>query len=133
MKKRLTIGLITAVVLTGAAYVFKAPLRDFVSQFPAFRQLLGKKTVEEQLETYGAAARTRLRAKFNEKGFLYPPAKLTMLAFKDTRMLEVYVGSADGLFQHLHTYPILGASGKLGPKLREGDFQCLKGVSIGVS
>lgn len=128
LKKRLTIGLITAVVLTGAAYLFRAPLRDYISQFPAFRQLFGKKTVEEQIETYGATVRTRLHAMFKEKGFLYPPAKLTMLAFKNTRMLEVYVAASDGMFQHLHTYPILGASGRLGPKLREGDFQVPEGV-----
>lgn len=128
LKKRLTIGLITAVVLSGAVFLLRAPLREFMSQNPAFRQLLGKKTVQDQIETYGAAVRARLHAMFKEKGFEYPPAKLTMLAFKDTRMLEVYVGSNDGIFQHLHTYPVLGASGRLGPKLREGDFQVPEGV-----
>ncbi len=128
LKKRLTIGLIAAVVVAGGVFLLREPIREFISQYPAFRQLLGKKTVEEQIQTYGDVARARLHAMFKEKGFSYPPAKLALLAFKNIRVLDVYVASADGKFQHLHTYPILGASGKLGPKLREGDFQVPEGM-----
>lgn len=129
MKKRLTIGLIVAVILTGTVYLLRAPISDYISQYPAFRQLLGKKTVEEQIQTYGDVARARLQAMFKEKGFRYPPKKLGLLAFKDKRVLEVYVlRYTNGKFEHLHTYPIVGASGKLGPKLREGDFQVPEGV-----
>lgn len=128
LKKRLIIGIVTVAALACAALFLRSPIKEAMMQVPALRPLLGKKTVSDQIQTYGEVARARLNAMFKEKGFTYPPAKLAMLAFKDKRILEVYVGSADGNFQHLHTYPVLGASGKLGPKLREGDFQVPEGV-----
>ncbi|PZM84459.1 MAG: hypothetical protein DKT66_07435 [Candidatus Melainabacteria bacterium] len=128
LKKRLIVGTVAVAVLGAAALFGRGPIKDALMQIPAMRPLLGKKTVADQIETYGDIARARLRAMFREKGFAYPPEKLAMLAFKDKQVLDVYVGSADGVFKHLHTYPILGASGKLGPKLREGDFQVPEGV-----
>lgn len=128
LKKRLIIGIIAVAVLGTMAVFLRGPIVELMMQIPAMRPLLGKKTVADQIETYGDIARARLRAMFQEASFAYPPEKLAMLAFKDKRILEVYVGSADGVFKHLHTYPILGASGKLGPKLREGDFQVPEGV-----
>ena len=109
-------------------FFLRGPIKEAMMQVPAFRPLLGKKTVEDQIQTYGDVARARLNTMFKEKGITYPPPKLAFLAFKDKRLLEVYAGSADGNFKHLHTYPILGASGTLGPKLREGDFQVPEGL-----
>jgi murein L,D-transpeptidase YafK len=40
----------------------------------------------------------------------------------------VWVSDATGKFRKLRTYPILGASGSLGPKLMEGDDQVPEGV-----
>ena len=50
------------------------------------------------------------------------PRSLTLVAFKQERRLEV---RGDG--QLLASYPILAASGKPGPKLREGDCQVPEG------
>jgi len=128
LKKRLIIG-IAAVAILGCLSIFlRGPLKEVIMQVPALRPLLGKKTIEDQIQTYGEVTRTRLNEMFKERGFAYPPDRLAMLAFKDKRILEVYTAEDGGNFQHLHTYPILGASGKLGPKLREGDFQVPEGV-----
>lgn len=128
MKKRLLAGMVAVAVVSGIALLVRGPLRETAMQIPGVASIFNKKTVEEQIETYGDVARARLHAMFKEKGISYPPPKLALLAFKDKRLLEVYAGSSDGKFQHLHTYPILGASGKLGPKLREGDFQVPEGL-----
>ena len=114
LKKRLIIGLAALAILGCLSIFLRGPLKEVIMQVPALRPLLGKKTIEDQIQTYGEVTRTRLSAMFKERGFAYPPAKLAMLAFKDKRILEVYTAQDDGNFQHLHTYPILGASGKLG-------------------
>jgi len=49
-------------------------------------------------------------------------------AFKEERELELYVESkSTGKFELFRTYPIAAASGKLGPKLAEGDGQVPEG------
>src|SRR5207244_3968581 len=59
----------------------------------------------------------------------YPPAELALLAFKQERLLEVYATDKKmGGFKFVQAYPILGASGELGPKLREGDGQVPEGL-----
>ena len=49
-------------------------------------------------------------------------------AFKEERELELYLESkSTGKFELFRTYPIAAASGKLGPKLAEGDRQVPEG------
>lgn len=49
-------------------------------------------------------------------------------AFKEERQLELFVRNrSSGKFQLFRTYPIAAASGKLGPKLAEGDGQVPEG------
>jgi len=49
-------------------------------------------------------------------------------AFKDEKVLEVFVKDAKtGQFKHFRSYPIVAASGKLGPKLAQGDRQVPEG------
>jgi len=53
--------------------------------------------------------------------------RLTLVTIKDERRLLVYAhGAASSLL--LAEYPVLAASGELGPKLREGDRQVPEGV-----
>jgi murein L,D-transpeptidase YafK len=66
--------------------------------------------------------------KFEEAGVEYPPARLTFIGIKQTRELEVYAANANGPMTYICTYPVLGASGVLGPKLREGDRQVPEGI-----
>jgi murein L,D-transpeptidase YafK len=46
--------------------------------------------------------------------------------FKSEAMLEVWI-EVDGKYHHLKDYPICAYSGRLGPKLREGDKQAPEG------
>ena len=54
-----------------------------------------------------------------------PPKSLTLVAFKEERRLEVW---GDGRL--LTCRPILAASGKSGPKRREGDGQVPEGIYL---
>lgn len=46
--------------------------------------------------------------------------------FKEERLLELWLRSSEG-WKLWHSYPIAAASGRLGPKLREGDYQVPEG------
>lgn len=88
----------------------------------------GRRTVRERLDEYGDVARGRLSPFFEEVGITYPPQEMTLIGLKADRMLEVWVKGADGEWRFLRDYPILGMSGTLGPKLKEGDLQAPEGL-----
>ncbi|HKO01171.1 MAG TPA: L,D-transpeptidase family protein, partial [Thermoanaerobaculia bacterium] len=48
--------------------------------------------------------------------------------FKQERRLAVWVADAKGPWRYLRDYPVLAASGGVGPKLREGDYQVPEGL-----
>jgi murein L,D-transpeptidase YafK len=70
---------------------------------------------------------TRLADDLDKAGFNGFPEMISMLIFKEERILELY-----GVNQNTHllikTYPITAFSGKLGPKLKEGDRQIPEGI-----
>ncbi len=84
-------------------------------------------TVDDRIRQYGDRVRKRLKPCFAKVGIEYPPAKVVLVGIKDEKKLEVWA-SDDGRFRLVRTYPILGASGRLGPKLREGDCQVPEGL-----
>lgn len=102
---------------------------------PAVRRFLhplalvfsGKQTVEQRVSEF-EAARGRVRAKFAAAGLNYPPARAVLLGLKQEKRIELYAGSTHGDFVLIETFPILAASGTLGPKLVEGDRQVPEGV-----
>jgi hypothetical protein len=86
-------------------------------------------TVDERLAQFGGAVQGRMAPHFAEMGLPYPPQDLALVAFKDTRRLEVYAREAQSEpWRFVRTYSVLGASGALGPKLREGDKQVPEGI-----
>jgi hypothetical protein len=86
-------------------------------------------SVEQRVAQYGARADARLRPAFQRAGVSYPPAAVALLVFKDTRVMEIYARAlADDPWRYVTSYPVLGASGKPGPKLAEGDRQVPEGV-----
>lgn len=93
-----------------------------------WQRLRGRATVAERVEQYGAAARQRMAPVFGQADLAYPPRRVALVGLKDERSLEVYAADADGAWRFIRSYPVLGASGKLGPKLREGDRQVPEGI-----
>ncbi|CAN5458782.1 hypothetical protein BH11CYA1_BH11CYA1_00410 [soil metagenome] len=85
-------------------------------------------TAEEQIVIYGEGAHSRLIPKFQAKGVSYPPQRLKMVVIKSTNDLQLYASNADSTFRYICSYPILAASGVLGPKLKEGDRQVPEGL-----
>lgn len=78
------------------------------------------KAVEERI---GKRMETELAEKKLESG-----SPVFIRAYKEERELEVYVESkSTGKYELFRTYPIVAASGELGPKLGEGDGQVPEG------
>jgi hypothetical protein len=91
-------------------------------------QLRGPYSVEERLAQFGGRARERLRPHFAAAGVAFPPESVALLTFKDTRRLELYARGPGQRWTPIRPYPVLAASGVLGPKLREGDKQVPEGL-----
>lgn len=85
------------------------------------------RTVEEVREILGPPVEKRLRPLFAQAGVSYPPERLTLLALKEEKRLEIFAGRHEEPMKLVTSYPILAASGSAGPKLKEGDKQVPEG------
>jgi len=80
------------------------------------------KRVEENL-----TSQQRLKRYLADSDFIIYPKKLTLIAIKHEKKLEVW-GQLHRKWRHIHDYKFSAYSGKLGPKLREGDRQIPEGI-----
>src|SRR5688500_8267195 len=85
------------------------------------------RSVDDVIDHHGQAVDARLAPRARRAGLAWPPRRLTLLAFKEERVLEVWAGGKSGKLEHLASYSILAASGGPGPKRREGDLQVPEG------
>ncbi|MEW6351221.1 MAG: L,D-transpeptidase family protein [Thermodesulfobacteriota bacterium] len=88
----------------------------------------GGYSVAERLDQYGLWVKKRLKPSFEAAGVKYPPANLALVAFKDSRRMELYARDKKQPWQYIKAYAVLAASGDLGPKLEQGDHQVPEGV-----
>jgi len=115
-------GLIITVLLllTGLAAWF---YRQFLRSLSLPSQ---PRTIEQVVSVIGPPVEHRIRPAFERANVAWPPRNLTLIAFKAERRLELY-SDFRGRPHFVCSYPILGASGTSGPKLREGDKQVPEG------
>ncbi|MCW8889220.1 MAG: hypothetical protein OQL20_01005, partial [Sedimenticola sp.] len=85
------------------------------------------RTIEDVLSEYQGVVENRLKPYFDYVDVNWPPEKVTLVSFKDTRLMELWSYAA-GEWQHIKDYRIKGMSGTRGPKLREGDRQVPEGL-----
>jgi murein L,D-transpeptidase YafK len=134
MKKSLTkLGKIRIIVvflvlaLVILLFIFKPFVKRLLFVDTFILKLRGEQTVNDVITKYGNRVDALFIDGFKSKNINYPPEKLVFLCFKKELNLELYAESGDG-FKHIESYPVLVSSGKLGPKLREGDGQIPEGV-----
>lgn len=124
IKKRHILMILLAMCV--CAIVFRARLQRPV--VTTIQMLKGKKTVADRVAQFGGVVRKRLSPIFDQVGVAYPPQRMTLVGLKAEQMLQVWVSGTSGKWRHLRDYPILGVSGTLGPKLKEGDMQVPEGL-----
>lgn len=88
----------------------------------------GPATVASRVKEFGSVVEKRLRPDFQRAGIPYPPARVVLVGLKQERRVEVYAAGPNRALRFVRAYPILCASGNLGPKLREGDCQVPEGL-----
>lgn len=125
MKPRIYWAVLAVTCILLATFVLKPHL--FPQGETLVLRLRGRKTVNDRVQQYGTTARSRLSPYFQHAGVLYPPQKIILAGLKREKRLEVYASDATGKMKFIRAYPVLGASGKAGPKLREGDLQVPEG------
>jgi hypothetical protein len=108
-----------------AVHIIRAPLVLFAMTMLAAAD---GKTVQDRIQEYGSAAEARWAPYFKDAEIPYPPQALALIGLKEEKMLEVYAAGTNGAFRFIRSFPIRAASGKLGPKLREGDRQVPEGL-----
>jgi murein L,D-transpeptidase YafK len=94
---------------------------------PVAQNILGKKTTADVIQLYGTRVREDLTQFFISAKITYPPKKVTFLAMKEEKILEVWASNDGSNYVFIRSYKIQKTSGKKGPKLREGDFQVPEG------
>ena len=125
MNKKLPILLLLLTLGIGV-FIFRTQLRR--PGVMAIQMVSKKKTTADRVAEFGAVVHARLAPAFERLGVSYPPKGVTLLGLKAERTLQVWVSGPDGAWKHLTNYPILGMSGTLGPKLKEGDRQVPEGI-----
>jgi L,D-transpeptidase catalytic domain len=85
-------------------------------------------SVYDRVVQYGNRARQRLAPYFRAAGVDYPPQTVVLVGLKREMRLELYAGNSPDALKFIRYYGVLAASGRLGPKLREGDLQVPEGV-----
>jgi hypothetical protein len=90
-------------------------------------KLPGEWTVEDVLADFGDYAARKMRPYFAKAKVAYPPRGVVLLALKEEKKLELWASDGGG-YRFIRNYDIQAASGKAGPKLRQGDRQVPEGV-----
>ncbi len=127
MARKTIISLFVIFILILTAILTYEPTRTQVEYL--YGKTRGKFTVNERLAQYEKEVEKRLVKDFEKADVSYPPKNVAYVVFKDTNLLEVYAKSSEfETWRFIRTYPVLKASGTLGPKLKEGDYQVPEGI-----
>lgn len=102
--------------------------RSLPRQIPTPFSKIRDPRLNKRLAEISPGALKRLGAKFETAKMAWPPAEIAMIALKDEKMLELYARLDGGTWKFVHRYPVTAASGRSGPKLRQGDKQVPEGV-----
>lgn len=95
---------------------------------PAWRNLVAKETIQDATDSLEQKVGAEVRSRVAKAGLQYPPERLVIVGLKEERFLEVWASPGRGVWHPIADYPVLAASGELGPKLRDGDRQVPEGI-----
>ena len=116
----LSLLMLTTVPVEVSAELSAKKLREL---WPIWRK---NRSVAEVVDFYGDLVDARLKPHFDRAGVPYPPKRITLLSLKEEKSMELWALHKKK-WVHVHDFAIRGASGHMGPKLREGDKQVPEG------
>ncbi|MDQ2993524.1 MAG: L,D-transpeptidase family protein, partial [Pseudomonadota bacterium] len=97
-------------------------------QYQQCRPAPVEKILREKITKFDKVVKHDLVPQFKVAGVQYPPKKIALLVFKAEQNMELWAQDDTEQWRYIRVFPILGASGGPGPKLREGDRQVPEGV-----
>jgi murein L,D-transpeptidase YafK len=92
-----------------------------------YLKMIGKKTIEDVIKEIEPGVKKNLEIEFSEKNLIYPPEKITFIAYKKNKIVELWVREKEKNI-YFKSYIIHKSSGVEGPKLLEGDKQIPEGI-----
>lgn len=95
---------------------------------PVYLDLVQKQKLESVLAQARDFESRSLTELFALSGSVYPPSSITLLVIKEEMTMELWVNQGGNRHSFIKKYPVLAASGELGPKLLEGDKQVPEGI-----
>lgn len=99
----------------------------FSSSCTLYRSTPYQESIKQKIAYYSFYSKRHLINYFKQANVPYPPQHIALLIFKQSRHLELYSNHL-GRWHYIKSYEITAASGKLGPKLHEGDRQVPEGI-----
>lgn len=94
---------------------------------PVWYKIKGKESLQTVVDNLESRVEKRLESSLRLAGFTDFPDKIILVGLKEERKLELY-GVLNGKTKLIKKYPFTAMSGKLGPKLKEGDKQIPEGI-----
>lgn len=98
----------------------------FLSSFLTFKCWANKIPTSQTAQKAIASVQESLKTELKAKGLVYG-APIFIRIFKKSSILEVWLKTKNGTFKKFKDYEICTFSGKLGPKLKRGDYQSPEG------
>lgn len=93
-----------------------------------YNKTASRYTVKERLAQLQSKIDSQLLPAFTSAQISYPPNYVTLFFVKDEKILHLYAGNTPNELKLIKSYEVKAASGKPGPKLKEGDRQVPEGI-----
>ncbi|HMV76484.1 MAG TPA: L,D-transpeptidase family protein [Leptospiraceae bacterium] len=102
-----------------------------IIKYVSIRSIIGKffskKSTSDVLNFLEPKVRLKYAKIFSAANLSFPPRKIILTAYKKEKVLELWAKDEDN-YKFIYQFEIKKASGKPGPKLREGDLQVPEGI-----
>ena len=95
--------------------------------YPVYLKFIGENSISDIVEQYQSTSLERIKSSFESANIVFPPKELAFLAIKEDASFKVWAKNGSA-WRLVKVYSIKAASGVLGPKLREGDYQVPEGI-----
>ncbi len=85
-------------------------------------------SIKEVITKISPAVEKELKPFFDKAKIEFPPKKMTFIALKKEKILELWAENKESKNIFIKSYKIQAASGESGPKLKQGDYQVPEGI-----
>ncbi len=119
MKKRLIVYIVILTLLISGLLFYRYGRSIWI---PVKLKIIGHRSVSDVLKDIGPG----VSKKYKNISELINKKPMSILIFKEERRLEIWKFSDK--WKHIKNFPFTAFSGKLGPKLRQGDRQIPEGI-----